>query len=225
MTDDSIDTADLIRRSQDGDRDAQGRLVERIDPQVRQLAASLRVPTDDRSDFAQDVKHKVVAKLSTLRKAGAFRAWVRRIGERAIAQVRRAWMRRGVATERIPDEFAASETDMQRKLLRRQLRELVEQFPEPRRTIFRLHLDLGLNYREITERLNQSGSSTQSDALTPPPDPDKRRLVDSEAGHSTEQSRPAFSEGAVLHQMRLGIAALRRVLHDDTSARTQRGDS
>jgi len=177
----SIETVELIVPSRLGDKEAQGRLVDKIDSQIRKQAASMRVPRDELSDVAQDAKLSVLGKLSTLRTAGAFRGWIREIVKNVVLRIMRGRKRQGRIKALGIHEPAASETDVQRQVLRRQMRDMVDQFPEPRRTIFQQHFDDGRSYREIAQRLG-------------------------------------MDEGVVFHQVRKGMAELRRFFHADSSA-------
>lgn len=191
----SHDTTKLVSPAQAGDPTAQERLLDRIDSQVRKQAAGFQLAADDRDDFFQEVMRRVHEKLHTLRQAVTFRGWVRAIGNRVFQDI---WRGRRARAGQMPatdaGEIAESATDMHRRLQRRELRELVNRFDEPRRTIFLLHLDEDLNYREIARRLREH----PIDGL----------------------DADAISEGAVRYQLTKGIDDLKWILRADFSAST-----
>lgn len=79
---DLLNTAALVIRAKQGDRDAYGRLAEHFRPSLYALCLVRMRNPDDAQELVQDVLVHAFVKLSQLREPAAFPGWLRRIAVR-----------------------------------------------------------------------------------------------------------------------------------------------
>ena len=86
----AANTADLVERARQGDRDAYGELVELMWPQLVALARAVLAGDDEAEDLVQDSLVHAWSRLGSLRGPEKFPAWTRRIvSRRCLAHLRR----------------------------------------------------------------------------------------------------------------------------------------
>lgn len=101
------ETADLVRASQAGDRDAFGELFERFQPTVMAIAMRRLRDHADAQELCQDVFVQAMLKIDQLRTPEAFIGWLRQITVRMA--INRA-VRRGPAISVEPEVLEATIT-------------------------------------------------------------------------------------------------------------------
>lgn len=74
-----MDDNNLINQAIDGDRRALGKILERYQDWIFNVALSFVANRDDAADITQEVLVKIVTKLSTFRQESDFKTWVYRI--------------------------------------------------------------------------------------------------------------------------------------------------
>jgi RNA polymerase sigma-70 factor, ECF subfamily len=144
----------LIRRAQQGDRDAFAALVDHYWDRLYRWLYHLTHHQHTAEDLAQETFLKAFAALNTFRWGSNFQAWVYRIAYNAFLNQRRV-LARGrhpfpddvAAVEAGPDELAMSRESLQ--LLARAVGRLPGEF----RAAFLLRAQEGLSFREIADIL------------------------------------------------------------------------
>ena len=158
-------TADLVRRAQEGEREAFGALVERYQGLVYGLAFHLVRDLADAEDLAQEAFVKAYQNLDRLEHPDRFVAWMKRI----TANECKMWLRRRRPEEvpLEPDEEGKVTLDLssledpslhpdralERKEFRREVMEAIESLSEGNRLAVTLFYLDGLSYREVSEFL------------------------------------------------------------------------
>jgi RNA polymerase sigma-70 factor (ECF subfamily) len=158
-----MDDRELVRRAQDGDSEAYGRLVELHQPMVYATLAKITHDRDLALDLTQDAFIRAWEELDGFERRSAFSTWLYRIAVRlAYDALRRERPREGAgATDRLPDaapqpdERAAAEDEA--VLLRRRIEEL----PVMQRAVVTLRTWNDLSYREIAEILGTTEVSAR----------------------------------------------------------------
>ncbi len=150
----------LIKRAQNGHRDAQQQLYEQWAPKM--LAVCRRYIRD--SHFAEDVLVegfvKVFANIPEFRHEGSFEGWMRRIMVRqSIDFLRKKQF--VVFDQSLPEpgDNGLQESDF---LELQEIHKLIDGLPEGYRTVFVLHAVEGYKHAEIAEILKISESTSKS---------------------------------------------------------------
>jgi RNA polymerase sigma-70 factor (ECF subfamily) len=151
------DISDLIRRSQEGDTDAFGKVYDHFFPQVYRYAA-FRLPSELAEDTVADIFVKAWEKIHQYKtqRNVPFAAWLFRIARYSIIDVYR--MQRGFeeVPENIEDQdiFNRAETALHRKDLVRVMREAIDKLPRRYREVLVLTYIGELNHNEAARVLH-----------------------------------------------------------------------
>ncbi len=149
--------AELVRRTQLGDRDAFGILVERHRARAVGLAMAMLGDFDEAEDVAQEALYQAYFGLDRLRDPARFGGWLCGI---AVNLAKMALRRRRIAVSledldggRVARGFrledATPESEFEARELRRSVRRAIEQLPEDMRAAVWMHYVEGLSYQDI----------------------------------------------------------------------------
>lgn len=159
------DDHQLIKRAQSGSAPAFNQLVELHYGNVYGQALRMLRSEDDAKDVAQLVFIKAWKKLPTFKFQSAFSSWLYRITAfTALDAIRKRDARKETAVdsewlencdESSPSEFALPEQirSLERKELRQQYDQALQQLPSAQREALELRENEGLAYEEIARRL------------------------------------------------------------------------
>lgn len=164
----SLETADLVTRAQEGDREAFGKLVERFQRLVFQVALRRLRDYGEAQELAQEVFVQAMRKLDQLREPERFGSWLKSIAVRM--SINRA-IRRRPAQSAEPAVMAAACVDEETPLARALRRERRGQLRAGLRQLRRLD-------RATLEAFYLDGQTLveMSDAFRAPVGTIKRRL-------------------------------------------------
>jgi RNA polymerase sigma-70 factor (ECF subfamily) len=152
--DGSPDLPALIRHVQDGDRHAFGRLVARIEGNIRRWALRL-VDEDDADDVTQDVLLLVERRLPQFEARSRFSTWLYRITQNVALERRRKDARRARRLEvYVPDGTSEPVDRVDESALASIVLRYFAELPARQREIFELADLKGLTAAEIAERLD-----------------------------------------------------------------------
>ena len=151
---DSPEWTVLVEAAQSGDREALARLYDRFQPVVYGIALA-KLPPHAAEDVVHDVFVSVIGKLSTLRDAQAFPAWLATLARRRVLDHAR---RLPPSTDHAPDEVPASSrpTLEAERLLR-----VVQSLPEAYAETLCMRLVEGLTGPEIAKRTGLTEGSVR----------------------------------------------------------------
>src|SRR5690606_16804218 len=76
------ETAELVLRAQDGDREAFGRLIEQFQPTVRAICMSRLGHPSEALELTQEVFLHVMKRIGQLREPERFAGWLRQVAVR-----------------------------------------------------------------------------------------------------------------------------------------------
>jgi RNA polymerase sigma-70 factor (ECF subfamily) len=151
----ALDEAALVRRSQDGDREAFAGLVERYWDRLYRWMYHLTHHRHQAEDLAQEAFLKALAHLRSFRAGSNFRAWLFRIAYntflnqcREDCHTRQAFPEQLAAEGQGPAEQAMSREAM------RLLARAVGRLPPDYRAAFLLRVEEGLSFRQIAQVLD-----------------------------------------------------------------------
>jgi RNA polymerase sigma-70 factor (ECF subfamily) len=153
----------LVRRAQDGDRDAFTQLVDAYKGKIYNYVLRMLGDPDTAEDVAQEAFIKAYSSLVDFRGASSFQTWLYRIaGNLAIDTMRRRKYRQGTYSldqpletgdgevERdIEDERAGPERELQSAELRERVDEAILKLSPKLRTVILLYELQGLSYEDI----------------------------------------------------------------------------
>jgi len=159
------DTWELVKRVQEGDREAGDLLCRRYGPRVARLTSRLfsfgRAGKADTEDVVQSVMREVLSHLDGFeyRSEAAFARWIVSIVESKIKAYRRYWSAqcRSIKREEVrsADDFAAGGTTPSEVLRRKETRELVRKaicdLPERQRRLFIARVILELPWNLVAQ--------------------------------------------------------------------------
>jgi RNA polymerase sigma-70 factor, ECF subfamily len=146
--------ARLIRRAQQGDRQASADLVAQYwDPVHRWLFHLTRDP-HRADDLTQETFLKALAGLKSFRPGSNFRAWIFRIGHNNFVNLKRQEKRTaGTLPEELPGQDIAAQTTASDREALDTVTRAVDDLPPEFRAALLLHAQEGLQYREIAKIL------------------------------------------------------------------------
>ncbi len=157
LVDDSNDgdshvEAGVVKRCQEGDRDAQKQLYESCHLKVFQLMVRM-VGQQDAADLTQQVFLNLFRKIGQFEGRSAFETWLYRLASNEALQHLRKQNRRKI--ESLPFEPTSRGNEGNEPLEQRELlQEALAQVDADLRLIFLLREMEGLSYREIAEAAN-----------------------------------------------------------------------
>ncbi|MGD2294390.1 MAG: sigma-70 family RNA polymerase sigma factor [Candidatus Aminicenantes bacterium] len=165
-----MDEQELVRRSQEGDEEAFGALVNKYKIKVFHLAYSLTHNLETADDLAQEVFIKAYLALKKFKGQSEFGTWVYRIAVNHCRDFLRKKSRMSqISFEDIQDKVALRENetspedrereDEERKKL---IHQAIQTLPEKHRVILSLRDIQGFSYDEITKILNLSPGTVDS---------------------------------------------------------------
>lgn len=153
---------ELVKRAQNGDVQSFMALVERYETAIFRLAFALLRHREDAEDATQDIFVRAFQRLKTLRDAGSFAIWLRKLAIRICLRHHRRRATEQEFVEPLEDEYESEilfrtdldpETEVEREELRMQVRKAIAELPEPFQIVVLLyHMD-GLSYDEIAQVL------------------------------------------------------------------------
>jgi RNA polymerase sigma-70 factor (ECF subfamily) len=152
------ETAELVRRAQEGERAAFSELFVRHRGDVARLVFRMLGPTADAEDVVQEVFFQVHRSLGEFRGQAKFSTWLHRITVNVVLMVRRAAKCRPVfarepESEREADPRLLPDEEAARLQRIGAFRRLLDQLAEKKRTVFILHELEGLAAAEIASIL------------------------------------------------------------------------
>ena len=169
------DTPDdeLVSRAVKGDRDAFRELFETYRTRAYRVAYRFLGNHEDALDAVQDAFIKAYRGLGTFERRALFRTWLMRIVTNTCLDRRRGRRRAPAPLSDEIVEMTPEETQPHRRRetpletmefgeLRESLDKALEQVSEDHRTVFVLHTEEGLTYREIAEVLGISEGTVMS---------------------------------------------------------------
>jgi RNA polymerase sigma-70 factor (ECF subfamily) len=145
--------ARLVEAAKDGDRDAFGRLFQRYAAMVHGVLLA-RVRSSDVDDLMQDVFLIAMQRLSSLREAHAFGAWVAMIARNRAVDFHRSRRR----MDELPEDLARAEDG---RAEAEQVLEVIRELPEAYRETLVLRLVEGMSGPEIAERVGLTADSVR----------------------------------------------------------------
>jgi RNA polymerase sigma-70 factor (ECF subfamily) len=164
-----MDEQELIRRSQEGDGEAFGQLIERYQGKVFQLAYGLTRDRSEADDLAQEVFIKAYYALPKFQSKSEFGTWLYRVAVNHIKDhLRKIKHRRHEVSlnelgETVPAEQTASYENQQVAEKRRELvQSALRWLPEKYQVILALRDMHGLSYEEISRILGLSPGTVDS---------------------------------------------------------------
>lgn len=171
------DDSELVRRAQDGDREAFTELIERYREKVYSICYGKLNDEQDSRDVSQEVFIKVYRHLENFDRDSSFYTWLYRITVNACID----FLRKHSRVDRVEydDEIQSEETrdrqlirpstlgfepetEFDRKELREKMLEALESLSEKHRTILNLREVQGLSYEEMAEVLDIAKGTVMS---------------------------------------------------------------
>jgi len=143
-----------VEAARDGDREALARLYDRFQPVVYAIALA-KLPPHAAEDVVHDVFVAVLGKLSTLRDARAFPAWLSTLARRRVLDHARRSHR--PADRSLDDVPASSRPTLEAERMLR----IVQALPEAYAETLCMRLVEGLTGPEISERTGLSEGSVR----------------------------------------------------------------
>ncbi|MBM3500340.1 MAG: sigma-70 family RNA polymerase sigma factor [Armatimonadetes bacterium] len=204
---------ELVQRARRGDRSAFGELVDRYRDMVYGLAYHLTGNFDDARDLTQEALVRAYERLTQLRDANRFPAWLRRI----TANTHRSLARR----RRPSGEAPGPEVTREPSDLELTVREALSSLRQPDRLALTLHYINGYTHAEIGEFLGQSADVVKTRLARA-----RKRLrteVTQMVGDAMACERlPAGFRNGVMAGVEGLVGDLRRVLPTDLKAVIER---
>jgi RNA polymerase sigma-70 factor (ECF subfamily) len=165
-----MDEKDLVQKSQEGNEEAYGVLVETYKTKVFNMAYSLTLNREIADDLAQEVFIKAYYALPKFKGKAAFSTWLHQITVNHTRDyLRRASRMRLVPFEETKGGLSAQEDEVEKKEREEELAktkkivfEAIATLPEKSRVILSLRDIQGLPYEEISHVLNISPGTVDS---------------------------------------------------------------
>jgi len=160
----SIQDAELVRRSREGDSGAFGMLVDRYARAAYSVAYSVTGRHEDAEDAAQESFLVALQRIEECRKPDRFGAWLMTI----VRNRSRNLVRREVLRDTDPIPVTAGSKNptpdewTEQSQLRQQLEGALAELPEVQRQIVLLHDMEGWKHREIADRLGLPSGTVRS---------------------------------------------------------------
>jgi RNA polymerase sigma-70 factor (ECF subfamily) len=150
------DEAQLIRRAQNGEREALGILVRRYQRRVFGLGMRFFGNADDAEDLVQDTFVRAWRGLDRFDVSRPFLPWLLRIAaNRALTEIATRKRRGGVELdENLVWDGPGADEDVARREMRVAVERALQELPDDQRMILLLRASDGLSYRDIAEALN-----------------------------------------------------------------------
>jgi RNA polymerase sigma-70 factor, ECF subfamily len=156
---------DIIRRAQQGNRDAVGRLYDLFSERIYRYVAYRTANTGDAEDLTAEVFVRMVEGLPSYRRTGApFEAWLYRIAAARVADYHRREKRRQQVelSEGLVDEATLPEEQLQEQQEVERLRRALRQLGDEHQTILILRFVERKSHEEVALILNKSVSAVKS---------------------------------------------------------------
>jgi RNA polymerase sigma-70 factor (ECF subfamily) len=152
---DPFDDVDLIRRAQEGDRQALGLLVRRYQRRIFALGIRFFGNSDDAEDLVQDTFVRAWRGLDRFDLSRPFAPWLMRIASnRALTEIATRKRRAGVELdESLAWDGPGADEDLERRELQRKVGRAINELPDDQRMILLLRVSDGMSYRDIAETL------------------------------------------------------------------------
>jgi len=149
---------EIIKRCQQGEKDAYRLLVERYKRMAYAVALAILGSPDDALDASEEAFVKAYYALSSFKPGESFGAWLHRIVvNTAISELRRRKRRKSVYILDLKDELRAKSRSPEEALYSSEVKEKLEEglsmLDEKKREIIILRDIEGFSYREIAELL------------------------------------------------------------------------
>jgi RNA polymerase sigma-70 factor (ECF subfamily) len=180
------DEVELIRRAQEGDREAFAELAGWYWGRVQRWLCALTHNTHAAEDLAQDVLLRAWANLRSFQAGTHFRAWLFRIAGNLYLDSRRG--PRGAPRRALPEALAARDPDPVATLLSQETVALVHaavaRLPIPYRAPFLLRVQEELSFQEIAESLGLTEETARWRVFK------ARRLLLRRLGPALDKDRP-----------------------------------
>ncbi len=147
-----MDDDELVRRAQDGDREAFGALVERHHERIVATLVKMTGDGDLALDLAQDAFIRAWERISTFERRSRFSTWLYRIAVRLAYDEmdRRKRIAEGVEVDASrPDPAPGPDARLEAGIAARELRARIAALPDLQRAVVVLRSWEGLPYREI----------------------------------------------------------------------------
>jgi RNA polymerase sigma-70 factor (ECF subfamily) len=165
-----MDEKDLIQKSQCGNEEAYGVLVEKYKTKVFNMAYSLTLNREVADDIAQEVFIKAYFALPGFKGKAAFSTWLHQITVNQTRDyLRKSSRMRQVPFEETKIQHATYEDDREKRERNEELAqrkkavyEAIATLPDKYRTILSLRDIQGLSYEEISRILNISPGTVDS---------------------------------------------------------------
>ena len=165
-----MDEKDLIAKSQDGNEEAYGVLVEKYKTKVFNMAYSLTLNREVADDLAQEVFIKSYYALPKFKGKAAFSTWLHQITVNHTRDyLRKSSRMRQVPFEETKTEHSTYENEVEKREREEELaqrkkivHETIATLPAKYRIILSLRDIQGLSYEEISRVLNISSGTVDS---------------------------------------------------------------
>jgi RNA polymerase sigma-70 factor (ECF subfamily) len=150
------DEIDLIRRAQNGDREALGALVRQYQRRVFALGIRYFGTADDAEDLVQDTFVRAWRGLARFDTTRPFAPWLLRIAaNRALTEIATRKRRNSVELdETLQWKGLGADEDLERQEMQHSITRAVGALPDDQRMILLLRASEGLSYRDIAEALD-----------------------------------------------------------------------
>lgn len=159
-----MDDRQLVRRAQDGDREAFGALVERHHERIVATLVKMTGDPDLALDLAQDAFVRAWKNLDGFERRSRFSTWIYRIAIRLAYDEtdRRKRIAHGVDVDHSrPDPAPGPEERLDAEIAAEELRGRIAELPDLQRAVVILRSWDGLTYREIADICQTSETSAR----------------------------------------------------------------
>jgi RNA polymerase sigma-70 factor (ECF subfamily) len=161
----SVDVAQLVKRAQQGDREAVGQLYQAFSPAIYRYIIYRVRNSADAEDLTADVFIRMVQGLSSFQLTEApFAAWLYRIAASRIADFYRENGRRfeSELSDRLPDDFTPPEDHVVQQQSFERVRAALAQLSEEQQTILILRFVERRSHEDVAALLGKSITAVKS---------------------------------------------------------------
>lgn len=148
---------DWVRQAQAGDRGDKNQAFDRLVRDYHGMVYAIAYTRVSDGQLAEDVAQEAFltayARITQLKDASAFPAWLRRIALTQVDRVNRAQLHEALDEDALPDPAAGPEAAVQAHELRARVRAAVAALPAAQRAVTSDFYFEGQSQREISERL------------------------------------------------------------------------